>query len=151
MNFSKILLCTDFSEASYQAFKILIADNSLMNTEIRLLYVYQYFPVPVSSPEMPTPLIGMELYEKTRKEIQIKLEDVAKLYFPGKKVIAEAVLSLNTPGDTICRYAQENDSQVIVMASRGHTLLKALFLGSTVQRVLLKTEIPVLVAPVRSE
>ncbi len=149
MNFSKILITTDFSEASYQAIKFIAADRSLLNAEIRLLYVYQYFPAPVSSPDLPTPPIGMELYEENRKEIQLKLESIAKQYFPERKIIAEVVLSLNTAGDMACHYAKEHASEVIVISSRGHTVFKALFLGSTVQRVLLQTECPVLVIPVR--
>ncbi|MFN8389711.1 MAG: universal stress protein [Bdellovibrionota bacterium] len=148
MHFSRILVTTDFSEASYRAFDLAAYERKMEGAEIRLLYVYQYFHAPVTTPDIPVPLLGSEFYETNRQRAQAKLEDVGKRYFHGQNVVADAVLSLQVPGDVICRYAEEQGVDVIVSASRGHTPLKALFLGSTVQRVLLKAKCPVLIVPV---
>ena len=150
MHFLKILVTTDFSEASYKAFDLAAYEHKMEGTEIRLLYVYQYFQPRISTPDLPTPLVGMEHFEPSRKEFQRKLEAIAKEYFHGQNVVADAVLSMNSPGDTVCRYASEHGSELIVIASSGHSPLKTLFVGSTVQRVLLKAECPVLMVPVRT-
>lgn len=147
MHFSKILVPVDFSATSVQALELAAYESKMEGAEIRVLHVYQYFHAPVSCPELPTPLIGAEQFEANRQALQSRLDELVAKHFHGQKVIAEVMLSLNSAADAICWYAKEHGSQVIVIGSRGHTALAGLLLGSTVQRVLLKGERPVLVVP----
>ncbi len=147
MHFSKILVTTDFSEPSYAAFDIAAYDHKMSGTEVRLICVYQYFHPGVALTDQPTPLIGAEQFEEERKQLQLKLEALAQKYFHGESVTAEVVLSLNSPADTICFYAEEHQSQAIIIGSRGRTPLSGLFLGSTVQGVLQRSSCPVVVVP----
>ena len=149
MHFSKILVPIDFSDASLKALEIAAYEAKMEGTEIQVLHVYQYFHAPVSCAGMPTPPIGADLYEADRKELQAKLDGLLPKYFHGQNARAEVVLSLNTPADSICWYARDHGSQLIVIGSKGHSAFEGLFLGSTVQRVLLKAECPVMVVPAR--
>ena len=149
MHFSKILVTTDFSEGSYEALDIAAYAAKSENAEVRLINVYQYVNVGVASPDIPIPPLGVEYYEDIRKRLQAKLEELSRERMHGQKVIAEVLLTLNSPADTITQYAKQHGSELIIIASKGHTAFKGLFFGSTVQRVLLFTPCPVLVVPVR--
>ena len=151
MRFSKILVTTDFSEASSPALEIAAYDHKMSGAEVRLLFVYQYFHPGVTFSDIPIPLIGAEQFENERRLLQTKLEETAKKHFHGESVIAEAVLSLNSPADTITFYADKHKIEAIVMGSRGQSSLRGFFLGSTVQGVLRRSSCPVVVVPSRTQ
>lgn len=149
MHFSKILVTTDLSEASYQAFEFAAAEAKKEKGEVRLLHVVQYYYPLLVTPDIPLVPPGAEFYQQMRREGLAQLDDLAKRFFGSYPVIAEVLLTKDSPSDAICDYAKHNSSTAIVMSSRGHTLLNMLFMGSTVQRVLLRSQIPVVVVPPR--
>lgn len=57
----------------------------------------------------------------------------------------EERMLVGDPGTEIVQWAKKNRSDLIVMGSHGRSLLKSLFLGSVVIKVLSKSSIPVLV------
>ncbi len=149
MYFSKILVTTDFSEASYVAFDLAAYEAKMEAAEIRLINVHQYYYPVFATPDIPVPPPGGEIYERMRRESCDKLQQLADRYFHGQPVITDVIHSQASPAEIICSYAKQHGSGAIIMASRGHTMLKMLFMGSTVQRVLLQSEVPVVVVPVR--
>jgi len=60
-------------------------------------------------------------------------------------VEATQSIAAGRPHTEIIEYARTNDIDLIVMGSRGHSGVSRLLLGSTTQRVIKKTSIPVLV------
>jgi nucleotide-binding universal stress UspA family protein len=149
MNFEKILITTDLSEASFHALALAADEQKVEASEIRLISVLQYNYAPTSFGDIPLPPVGSEVFEKSRKDMLAKLHDLAGKYMPNRKVITDVISSADSPGDAICTYAKEHTTDLIVIATTGHSTLNALFTGSTVQRVLLKAECPLLVVPVR--
>ena len=59
----------------------------------------------------------------------------------------EAIVA-GTPHTEIVDYARENDIDLIVMGSHGHSGVGRLLLGSTTERVIRKTSVPVLTTDV---
>jgi nucleotide-binding universal stress UspA family protein len=97
-----------------------------------------------------------EMYEKKQPidldGIRKKLMGVSEQYLnkvasqltsKGIKVKTKSI-EANRPAYTIMDYAKENDINLIVMATHGHTGLKKLIMGSVASSVLHESSIPVL-------
>jgi len=66
-----------------------------------------------------------------------------RLRSEGFNVKTETVES-NSPAHTITDYAQQNDMDLIVIATHGHTGMKKMLLGSVASKVLQESHVPVL-------
>jgi nucleotide-binding universal stress UspA family protein len=86
-----------------------------------------------------------QLADDTRREME-KVRSQAFGERPGGPDVQFEVAS-GKPAPEILRVARERSSGLIVMASHGSTGFRKLFFGSTTERVLRETVVPVLVTP----
>ena len=86
------------------------------------------------------------LAEETEQELQRLCRAVLGQPVPGPKQL-ELRVSTGKPAVEILRQAREATADLIVMSSRGHTGVRKLFFGSTTERVLRETIVPVVVTP----
>ena len=149
MYFSKILVTTDLSEASFQAFDLAAYEAKMQGAEVHLLHVIQYYYPVLVTPDIPVPPPGAEFYRQMRQESMNRLNELAEQHFHGQIVTTEVLLSKESAAESICDYAKKHGIKAVVMASRGHSLLNMVFMGSTVQQVLLRSELPVIVIPAK--
>jgi nucleotide-binding universal stress UspA family protein len=148
MKFSKVLVGTDFSAESLRAIELAAKDTE--NQEIILFHVHRLFePVYIAELGMFDPLMVGDLSKSYRESAQKKLNALAEKYFKGSNIRCEAMISLGTVAEEICSFANKEKCDLIVMGSRGHSTLGALFLGSVVQKVLLISKCPVVVVPLQ--
>lgn len=148
MHFSRILIPTDFSDASYVAFDLAAYDKKMEGSEIVLLNVNQaadYYMM--STADVGIPVFLEDSIKASQDLAEKKLNEIAKERFHGlnvKVVVKSGPLSV---AEEICKYADTERCDLIVMGTRGHTALGSLFVGSVAQRVMLLTKCPVLVVP----
>lgn len=147
MYFQKILITTDFSRLSLQAFDLGAYTRHMEGSEIILLNVRDLSPDLLGANPAIYPDLVHTCRESYLQHARERLFELAQKYFHKEKVRLEVIVSTNPVGDEICRFAEEERCSLIIIASRGFTPLGAMFLGSTVQRVLQRTKIPVLVVP----
>jgi nucleotide-binding universal stress UspA family protein len=86
------------------------------------------------------------LAEETAQELQRVSRAVLGQPIPGPKQL-ELRVRTGKPDVEILREAREHGCDLIVMGSRGHTGVRKMFFGSTTERVLRETFLPVLVTP----
>ena len=86
------------------------------------------------------------LAEETEHELQRVCRAVLGQPVPGPKQL-EFRVRTGKPAIEILREARETATDLIVMSSRGHTGVRKMFFGSTTERVLRETFVPVLVTP----
>jgi len=147
MNFPRILIATDFSKPSFEVFELGAYTRHMDGSEVILLNVREYV-LPFIDIEGTTNHEVLEAYRQTYKlSAQKKLGELAEKYFHKEKVRQEVIVTTNPTADEICRFAEKEDCSLIMVGSRGFTALGTFFVGSTVQRILLQTRIPVLVVP----
>ena len=147
MNFPRILIATDFSKPSFEALELGAYTRHMDGSEVILLNVREY-ALPFLDIESTPKHEMLEAYRQVyNDQAQKKLGELAQKHFHKEKVRQHVIVSTNRVGDEICDYAEKEDCSLIIMGSRGVTTLGTLFVGSTVQRVLAKTKIPVLVIP----
>ena len=142
---SRILVPTDFSEASEKA-RNLVADwGQHFSSKVTLLHVLDRPSSYVYDPLLRDyrPLSEME---KLRNQQGKRLEaDADVLRKAGLEV--EAKLLQGGAADTIVEQASSTDAGLIVIGARGHTPVGRLLMGSVADRVLRTARCAVLVAP----
>jgi nucleotide-binding universal stress UspA family protein len=133
--YDRILVTTDGSENSSNAVKDAKEIAKKFNSEIHILNVIdlQYstaagFLDTISGKAMEA---GKEATEKIAKEI-------------GEGFEIKKEVNRGIPSQEINRYAQDNDIDLIVMASEGRTGLEHALIGSTAEKVTRTSQIPVM-------
>lgn len=142
---NRLLVTTDFSDVSFAA---LTYAANLKDYQITLLSVLQTGDVPPDLlKQMPDPSAIQEYRKSVAVQTKEKLDTIANQYFSGSDVNTDVVVSDADAAAEICTYAKDNAIDMIVITSQGRDALGSLFVGSTVQKVLRMTQIPVLVIP----
>jgi nucleotide-binding universal stress UspA family protein len=145
MKFRKILIATDFSDASIAAINIAQPGN---DSELILLHVNSISSAYLfGAQEIGTPVIIEEQSKITEEYAKDKILSFKNEYFKDQNIRTEVITSLKNVADEICNFAEKENCDLIVLGSRGHTALGAFFVGSVAQRVQLLTPCPLLVVP----
>ena len=139
----RILCPTDFSEASLEAVKA--ANDLAQQFPARLTLAHVVQPLtPLADVEMMRSF-DVRLYEdQLRKGMENKLADLAW------KMIAKTVdtrtktLCSEDPAGMICELAESEDTDLIVIATHGMTGWRHYVHGSVAQKVVQRTQRPVL-------
>lgn len=135
-----ILVPLDFSKCSFKALKYAIAFARQFKAKLTLLYVVQPY-------YLPGDFAGGVDYVSLEKEIEEtslrELTALAEKHI-GKKAAYKVLLQTGRPVDQICRVADELNTDLIILATHGHTGLKHVVLGSTAENVVRHAPCPVL-------
>jgi len=143
MKLKKILYPTDFSEHSLCALPYARDLAGQFGAELHCLHVvdesYQYWLGPG---ETAVPVVFP--MDDIIKSVQKQMDDLVKKHFGdlGNQVIASVVSG--RPFVEIIRYAREHDIDLTVIATHGHGALASMFLGSVTEKVVRKSDCPVL-------
>ncbi len=142
-DFAKILVTTDFSGQAQAGVEKAAALARRLGSEVVLLYVVEDHlpPLIIFTPETDR----QEMLESHRQRAQDKLVEYARAHL--NDCSCETVAVSGVPSAEIVKYADENQVDLIVMASNGYGPVRQLLLGSTTERVLHRANCPVLVIP----
>jgi nucleotide-binding universal stress UspA family protein len=143
MPFTPSVLCpVDFSESSRGALRYAGAITAHVGSPLTLLAVNDLLL------DEAAELSGghSRLVDDTRRELEKFRRQAFGETADGPKDVHFEVAS-GKPAPEILRVARERGSGLIVMASHGSTGFRKLFFGSTTERVLRETAVPMLVTP----
>jgi nucleotide-binding universal stress UspA family protein len=143
MNIRPSILCPiDYSDASAAALRYAAAIAEHFFTRLIVLNVED--PLPTTSLDLGTGAVWTS--ETSEKEVS---GFVSNVYGDGSATLAmcEYEVAVGKPSVEILRVARERSCDLIVMSSHGLTGARKLLLGSTTERVLRETNVPVLVTP----
>jgi nucleotide-binding universal stress UspA family protein len=144
---SKILVATDFSAHAESATQHAVALAKRFDAELVLLHVNTPPEPPPAGAALSSQAISQvtTLIEKIHAESAQELEAFAtKLRSAGAKVSTK--LAVDHPDAAIAETASEVDAGLVVTGSHGRTGIQRFLLGSTAERVVRLSEIPVLVS-----
>ena len=138
---SRILVPTDFSESARHALTYGISFAKEYEAELILLHVVETIPVGYASDLFPVPMaeVFREMSGYARAELA-KLTAEAS----GRGVTVREIVSQGKPSAEICRLAQEETVDMIVLGTHGRGMLDKALFGSTTERVVRKAPCPVL-------
>jgi len=146
MQVKKILVPIDGSESSKKAIEMAGQISRNMKSKILLLHVIEI--------NMPTALQVEYSYVqysytddelKNLKDISQKILDGAKEMLAGIEV--DTMNIVGYPVDEILRISEEENADMIIMATRGMTGIKKYLMGSVTNNVVHHSKKPVLVIP----
>jgi nucleotide-binding universal stress UspA family protein len=145
----KILVCLDGSTPAERILPYIIPEAVARHSKLVLLHVIETPESLVSinipgSPAVPMSTSGAAkrtFTEETAAESYLAAQ--AQLLGENKLEVDYVALS-GSPGDTIVKYAQENDCTLIAIATHGHGGFRRFALGSTADYVVHHSAIPVL-------
>ena len=142
----KILFPTDFSEASLSALDFAVQLSKDLNASIDLIHV---FSVPFADASATPPQYIDELVTRKRKEVEGKLNGIKEKY--GEIIRkTEAVYGFFTAIE-IDEYAEDHNSDVILMGTRGEHTVMEKYLGSITSEVIVRADRPVIAIPEKAK
>jgi universal stress protein A len=139
----KIILATDFSEASQDAIIYAKWLSGSLAAELKVLHVFEPKGWMVPSPYYYTP--GFEEWvdasiENVRQKGKEALETLAKSFGPH----AETIFIEGHPGKEIVQAAAEQNADLLILGTHGYTGWNHLTLGSIAEYVVRHSPCPVL-------
>jgi len=145
----KFLVCLDGSAPAEQIIPYVTKEALSMNNKIILLRVID-LPESIISINIPgTPAVPVSTPNAAKrtiteeKEANDYLNRKAK-FLKAKGLDVECIIQSGSAGQTIVKYAQENDCTLIAIATHGHGGFRRFALGSTADYVVHHSSIPVL-------
>lgn len=146
--YKNILLPTDFSKGSEEAFEHAKDIAKSMGAKIHLLHVIQ----PVVYPT------GIELAHESLINLEGELEKVGyqNLNKVSKRlkdlgIESESTILMGKPSEQIMEYAKKFNIDLVVIATHGSSGLEHFLFGSTTEKVIRKVKCPVLVVHFKEE
>lgn len=145
---SKILVATDFSDASKNALNFLI--QLFPNSKPQLIHVGDYEYQDLLEREKKEERISKDKLVKIKKAIYLYLDAKMKKFIKGysnKLAKRPYYILMGNAGEVIVNEAHKKNKDLIVMGTQGHGRLHYLFLGSVANSVLIETDTDILLVP----
>jgi len=140
----RILWPTDFSSLSLHGARYARWFYRTLNAELHVVHI---IPPPLTPDmtvtlpaEVPVTYSDDELVETCRKRISALVAE----QFPNVPGVSFDAFFGN-PWSAICKYAEQTDIELIVVATHGRTGLQHVLIGSTAERIVQHAPCPVLV------
>lgn len=139
--FKTILFATDFSESSDHAFAYAYSLADCFKSRLIVLHVINE---PVDLRGFYVPHISFDKLEEEIEQGAQKLMEQFERKFLSEYKNYETVVSPGIPYDEIIKRAVAEESDLIVMGTHGRTGLDHVLFGSTAEKVVRKSSIPVM-------
>jgi nucleotide-binding universal stress UspA family protein len=147
--FKKILCPTDFSDPSYEALHVANEMASHFSSELCLVNIVDMIPTivepvgPVGSTTAPVVFNTQTYREELERYAKTTLERLIKEQV-SERTRVRSIVGYGNAADEILRIAEEEDVDLIVIATHGRTGFKHLLFGSVAEKVVRQSAHPVL-------
>ncbi len=140
-NIKKVLVPIDFSDYSKNSLKYAVNFVKCFNADLYLIYVVEpvIYPPDFSMGQIAIPSVDLEMDKRAVEELQ----KLAKKNIPGE-VKVETIVKTGKPFIEIIETASEQNIDLIIIATHGHTGVEHILFGSTAEKVVRKAPCPVL-------
>ena len=138
----KILCPTDFSEASFAALKLAVSLARSTKSKLILIYVVnqKMFSEGLNFARVSAPeALGKELADEARRRLKMLIPAEER-----EQIDWETNVRSGNPAQEVIRYAKENDIDMIVIGTAGHSGVEHMMFGSTAEKVVRGAHCPVL-------
>jgi nucleotide-binding universal stress UspA family protein/CheY-like chemotaxis protein len=133
--YKNILVPLDQSKKAEEVIPTAVAMAGAFNSRITLIYVFEILPLLPQDRESEYRMLkeeGEAYLDRVRPEIE------------ESGISASTVIETGDPSMTICRYAEQEDVDLIIMSASGHGGIERWTLGSVSEKVLRSSPKPVL-------
>lgn len=138
---TRIVVPIDFSEYSKQAFRYAIDFAQTFGAEMILVYVVEpvIYPADFSFGQVALPSLERELHDRSLEQLNLLIETEVP-----EGVSARCVIRSGKPFVEIIQVAKEEQADLIIIATHGHSGIEHVLFGSTAEKVVRKSSCPVL-------
>lgn len=134
-NLDSIMVTTDFSDHSKEAFSIAMEIAKKANATLELVNVMPYDPQHEEEPDES---------KRQLREQRLKVLAKEEMHDMGDRLKTKLIVSTETPHEAILKYNIENPHDLVVMSTVGRTGIDYLMMGSTTANVARHVKSPVL-------
>jgi nucleotide-binding universal stress UspA family protein len=136
-----ILVPIDFSQHSKNALKYAVPLAEKFEASLHLVYVVEptIYPADLGFGQVVLPGVEEELRDKGEEELQALIQREI-----GGRAKATATVRTGNPHQEILREAEEKGVDMIVVATHGHSGVEHMLFGSTADRIVRRSKVPVL-------
>lgn len=143
----KVLYATDLSESAKHAFGYAIAVALSNEAKISIINVHEKLSnnvnIQMRSKDFDT--AKKKLTDKIKSKLEIYSKNVNLEECLFSKLIGNIYVTSGTPVEEIMDQAKAGDYDLIVMGTHGHGFLYSSLIGSTAQKMVQHSDIPVMV------
>ncbi len=138
---SKVLVPIDFSDYSKNALKYAVNFVKLFKAQLFLIYVVEpvIYPPDFSMGQIAIPSVDLEMDKRAIDE----LDKLANQEIPAE-IKVKSIVKTGKPFIEIIETASEENVDLIIIATHGHTGMEHILFGSTAEKVIRKAPCPVL-------
>ncbi len=138
---NKVVVPIDFSDYSKSSLKYAVNFAKYFNASLILVYVVEpiIYPPDFSMGQIAIPTPGLEMDKRAEEELTKLAEKEIPSGLSVKKII-----KTGKPFVEIIETAAEEDADLIIIATHGHTGVEHILFGSTAEKVVRKASCPVL-------
>ncbi len=138
---SKVLVPIDFSDYSKSALKYAVSFVKHFSARLILVYVVEpvIYPPDFSMGQIAIPSMDLEMDKRAMEE----LDKLAEQEIPSE-IKVKSIVKTGKPFIEIIETADEQDVDLIIIATHGHTGMEHILFGSTAEKVVRKAPCPVL-------
>jgi nucleotide-binding universal stress UspA family protein len=141
LTFDRILFATDLSEPSMEGYRALLELARATHSSISILYSVD-LPALTYAAAGLTAVDTQQVLNEARTQLDQLSSEAARL-----KVKVDTVLVESHPAEAILKAAEETCADLIVLTTGRKGLLERALLGSTAERVIRESHLPVLSIP----
>ncbi|MGM0546062.1 MAG: universal stress protein [Bacteroidota bacterium] len=134
-NLDRIMVTTDFSDHSKEAFSIAMEIAKKANSTLELVNVMAFDPQHEDEPDES---------KRQLREQRLKVLAKEEMHDIGDQLKTKLIVSTETPHEAILKYNIENPHDLVVMSTVGRTGIDYLMMGSTTANVARHVKSPVL-------
>jgi nucleotide-binding universal stress UspA family protein len=141
MRIKRILVPIDFSEYSKNAFRYAIEFARSFEAELILVYVVEpvVYPSDFSFGQVALPSMENEMFSLGRQQLdQLIAREI------GEGISARSIVRSGKPFVEIIHTAREEEADLVIIATHGHSGIEHVLFGSTAEKVVRKAPCPVL-------
>jgi nucleotide-binding universal stress UspA family protein len=139
----KILVPCDFSKPAINAYRLALDVAGKSKGSIQLIHVIE-LPVLHDTVLMPTLYFEKELLKELEEKAASKFKKIIEKYKSGDVKVTWKV-AFGAPSKTILDYASEKFFELVIMGSHGVSGLREYFIGSTAEKIIRQSAVPVLI------
>jgi nucleotide-binding universal stress UspA family protein len=141
LGIKSILVPIDFSAHSRNSLKYAVPLAKKFGASLHLVYVVEptIYPADLGFGQVVLPGVEEELREKGTSELRSLIEREI-----GNAVKASSAVRSGNPYQEILREAEDNGADLIVVATHGHSGVEHMLFGSTADRLVRHSPVPVL-------
>lgn len=153
-----IIYACDLNGQTEAAMELVL--NLAVTNDAKVILMYAMEPLSAQASHMINNYMSEEVrtamhkdaIDNTRKRLDLLVSGMMDKYeeeLSGLRTPPERMIVNGSPADSVQRLAKEKNADLIVMNSRTHSRLGQMMLGSTANKVIHSSNIPVLVVPIK--